>query len=101
MVEIFVWTIENFGERQAIAYQNGLIARINKLAGGQPPYGRSCTALMPKQTGQGRSNTESLTYVREGGHFIIMRDIDELLEVLEFFHQNSNLPYHIERLGTP
>ncbi|VAW00594.1 hypothetical protein MNBD_ALPHA06-605, partial [hydrothermal vent metagenome] len=37
----------------------------------------------------------------EGGHFIIMRDIDELLEVLEFFHQNSNLPYHIERLGTP
>ncbi len=92
----FIWTIENFGERQAISYQDGLIARINKLASGTPPYGRSCDGLIG-----GRTGAENLTYYREGGHYIIMRDTDEYLEVLEFFHQSSNLPHHLERLGTP
>jgi hypothetical protein len=30
-----------------------------------------------------------------------MRDTEELLEALEFFHQSSNIPYHLERLTTP
>ncbi len=101
LVDIFVWTIENFGERQALAYQDGLIESINRIAAGKPPYARPCARLMPKQEGQIQSSVEALTYYREGGHYIIMRDTDNLLEVLEFFHQNSNLPYHFERLDTP
>jgi len=99
LVDIFTWTIKHFGEHQALSYRDGLVARINKLADGGPLYGRSCAALMPKRAGQGRKGAESLTYYREGGHYIIMRDTDELLEVLEFFHQTSNLPYHLERLN--
>lgn len=89
LVDIFTWTIKNFGERQALAYRDGLIVSINKLASAAPPHGRSCAALM-----QGRIGAESLTYYREGGYYIIMRDTDEYLEILEFFHQNSNFPYH-------
>ena len=93
LVGIFTWTIENFGERQALSYRDGLIARINRLASGEPPHARPCAALM-----QGRKGAENLTYYREGGHYIIMRDTDDVLEILEFFHQSSNLPFHLERL---
>ena len=94
LVDIFTWTIKNFGEYQALAYCDGLIARINKLAGNEPPHARSCSVLM-----QGRKGAESLTYYHEGGHYIIMRGTDNLLEILEFFHQNTNLPYHLEKLS--
>lgn len=96
LVDIFTWTIKNFGERQALAYRDGLIARINKLASGALPHGRSCAALM-----QGRIGAESLTYYREGGHYIIMRDTDELLEVLEFFHQSSDISNQLIKLTSP
>ncbi|MEE9330097.1 MAG: type II toxin-antitoxin system RelE/ParE family toxin [Parvularculaceae bacterium] len=93
LVDILTWTIENFGDRQALAYHDGLIARINKLASGAAPHAKSCALLM-----QGRAGAEALTYYHEGGHYIIMRDTDELLEVLAFFHQNSNLPSHLEKI---
>ena len=102
LVEIFVWTIEKFGERQALAYQGGLIERINRLASGEPPHARPCAVLMSKRPGyQGHAGAKALTYFLEGGHYIIMRDTEKLLEVLEFFHQSANIPYHLERLDTP
>jgi len=94
LIDIFIWTIENFGERQAMAYQDGLIERINQIAKGKPPHPRSCKALMA-----GRSGAEGLSYDREGGHYIILRETEERLEVLEFLHQRSDLPAHLERLG--
>ena len=93
LVDIFTWTIENFGELQTLTYR-GLIARINKLASGKPPHARPCAILIG-----GRKDAENLTYAREGGHYIIMRDTDELLEILAFFHQSSNIPIHLERLA--
>lgn len=47
---------------------------------------------------QNDSKADGLTYYREGGHYIILRETEIMLEVLEFFHQNSNLPYHLEKL---
>ena len=32
LVEIFAWTIEQFGERQATAYRDALIERIELIA---------------------------------------------------------------------
>jgi len=37
-------------------------------------------------------------YYREGGHYIILRETDDRLDVLEFLHQSSNLPAHLGRL---
>jgi len=94
LVEIFAWTIERFGERQAIVYRDGLIERIELIAQGQPPHPRPCGQLM-----HGRASADDLVYHREGGHYIVMRDSDDALNLLEFFHQATDLPRHLQTLG--
>lgn len=93
LIEIFIWTIENFGERQALSYKDGLIDRINMIANNEPPHPRSCAVLI-----SGRADGGDLSYFREGGHYIILRETNERFEVLEFLHQSSNLPDHLKRL---
>ncbi len=93
LIDIAVWTFDRFGQAQALAYRDGLIKQIDAIAVGTPPHPRSCGLLMP-----GRSDVEGLTFYREGGHFIILRQTDELLEIIEFLHESSNLPDLIERL---
>lgn len=96
-MEIFAWTLDRFGERQAIAYRDTLIERINAIAAGQPPHPRPCDLLMGKNPG-----AKDLVYYREGGHYIVMRNVmrnsEEALIVLEFFHQATELPRHLEAL---
>ena len=93
LVDIFAWTIEQFGERQAIAYRDALIERIELIAQGQPPHPRPCDLLM-----QGHASADDLVYYREGGHYIVMRDSEDSLIVLEFFHQATDLPRHLQKL---
>jgi toxin ParE1/3/4 len=93
LVEIFAWTLDRFGERQAIAYRDTLIERIDAIAAGQPPHPRPCGLLTGKNPG-----AKDLVYYREGGHYIVMRDSEEALIVLEFFHQATDLPRHLEAL---
>jgi plasmid stabilization system protein ParE len=93
LVEIFAWTLDRFGERQAIACRDTLIERIDAIAAGQPPHPRPCGLLMGKNPG-----AKDLVYYREGGHYIVMRNSEEALIVLEFFHQATDLPRHLEAL---
>lgn len=93
LVEIFAWTIGRFGERQAIAYRDALIERIAAIAAGQPPHPRPCGLLM-----RGHPGAADLVYFLEGGHYIVMRDAEEVLIVLEFFHSSVDLPRHLHAL---
>jgi plasmid stabilization system protein ParE len=47
---------------------------------------------------RGHPGAADLVYYREGGHYIVMRDSDEVLIVLEFFHQASDLPRLLQAL---
>ena len=93
LVDIFTWTIEQFGERQALAYRDALIERIQLISQRQPPHPRPCDQLM-----QGHSSAKDLVYYHEGGHYIVMRDSEHALIVLEFFHQTTDLPRHLQAL---
>ncbi|MCA1778857.1 MAG: type II toxin-antitoxin system RelE/ParE family toxin [Xanthomonadaceae bacterium] len=93
LVNVFAWTIEQFGERLAIAYRDALIERIELIAQGQPPHPQPCGLLM-----QGHASADDLVYYREGGHYIVMRDSEDALIVLEFFHQATDLPRHLQTL---
>lgn len=93
LVEIFAWTIKQFGERQAIAYRDALIERVAAIAAGQAPHCQPCSKLM-----RGIAGVDGLVYCREGGHYIVMRDEEDELIVLEFFHQASDLPRHLQSL---
>ncbi len=39
-----------------------------------------------------------LTYIREGSHYLILREKRETLEVVEVFHERMNIEAHLERL---
>jgi plasmid stabilization system protein ParE len=84
--EIAHWTISKFGLSQAEQYERGLIDRLYALSRGELPPGRSCEALLA-----GRSGAKGLFYFREGGHFIIYRETDDLIVVIDFIHGARDL----------
>lgn len=47
---------------------------------------------------QGQPAARGLLYYYEGSHYIIMRETDEKLDVLDFLHERSDLPKHIASL---
>ena len=94
LAEIAGYTRRQFGIEQALKYRDALIARINRLAAGEPPHARDCALLL------GSSSTATgLSYFREGGHYIIMRETPEMLQVIEFLHERCHLQAHVERLA--
>ena len=89
--DIALWTVKQFGEKQAIKYRDELIACIKLLAGDNPPHAKSCENLV---TGK----NQNLFYYQQGSHYIIFRETSKQLEILEFFHQKMDLPAHIKNL---
>jgi len=93
LTEIATWTINHFGSKQAILYRDELINCINRLASDSPPQSRNCEQLM-----QGHDVMSDLYYCQQGRHFIVFRQTEKQLEILEFFHQRMDLPTHIRKL---
>ena len=84
LVEIAEFTVEKFGEVQAVRYRDQLIERLGELAGGEPPYGRCCELLGFKGS--------KLLYYREGMHYLIYEEQPDLLTIYDFVHVARNLP---------
>jgi plasmid stabilization system protein ParE len=93
LTEIALWTIDRFGVDQARLYERDLIDRLHALASGDPPHGKSCTALV-----SGGRSVADLYYYRQGQHYIIYRDSPTLLIVVDFVHGSRNLPRILEDL---
>jgi plasmid stabilization system protein ParE len=85
LTEIARWTIERFGIDQALRYEAALIERVDALASGEPPHGRSCDVFLP--VGPPKSN---LSYYQEGSHYIIYQDASDMLTVIDFVHGARN-----------
>ncbi|MCP5369037.1 MAG: type II toxin-antitoxin system RelE/ParE family toxin [Hyphomicrobiales bacterium] len=92
--DIAAWTIDHFGPAQASKYEGQLIRRLNALAAGDPPRGRSCSLLAP-----GLTAAAGLLYVREGGHFIVYRETDVAIQVIDFIHGARDLDGILRDLG--
>ncbi|PCH94000.1 MAG: plasmid stabilization protein ParE [Gammaproteobacteria bacterium] len=86
LTDIFVWTIDQFGTKQAELYKTQLMKRINALVIGEPPHGRSCYLLM-----QGLRESSDLEYYREGSHYIVYRNTTQQLLIVDFIHGSRNL----------
>lgn len=94
LTEIFAWTLARFGEAQAEAYRDALMARCRALAAGKPPHGRSCATLLGDEPA-----AQGLSYVREGAHFLVFRRAVEGLIVIDVVHERRDLPALIARLA--
>lgn len=83
---ILLWTIEQFGDAQAERYTKQLVARLEALALDQPPRAKSCKQLL-----QGKRDATGLSYYREGQHYLILRESEQTLELVEVFHSRMDL----------
>ncbi|WP_108260538.1 type II toxin-antitoxin system RelE/ParE family toxin [Mangrovicoccus ximenensis] len=91
--DILEWTIGRHGDAQAERYTNQLIARLDALAAGQPPHPRPCSALLS----EGR-RAPGLGYVREGRHYLILRETETAIELVEVFHERMNIEAWLQAL---
>jgi toxin ParE1/3/4 len=94
--EIASWTISRFGLAQANKYERQLIERLRALAKGELPRGRACDLLV-----RGLTGAVGLSYIREGGHFIIYRETDDQIQVIDFVHGARDIEAFLRELGDP
>jgi plasmid stabilization system protein ParE len=93
LADIASYTWDQFGEIQAEAYLRKLSERLEAVANGVGPKPRSCDLLM-----KGIRDDAGLTYIREGSHYLILRDKPDVLEVVEIFHERMNIDRHLHDL---
>ena len=91
--DILTWTIEQFGDNQAERYTGQLVARLEALASKQPPRTKPCSQLV-----QGGRDVPVLSYYREGRHYLILRETDDSLELVEVFHSRMNIEARLSDL---
>lgn len=92
--EIIEWTVERFGERQAVAYSEILITAIQELHAGpqlagvkaRDDIGKNILTLHVARAG------------RKGRHFLMLRadnDQDRVIDVVRILHDAMDLPRHL------
>jgi toxin ParE1/3/4 len=91
---IIGWTIDQFGIEQAIKYKELLENRLSSLASGKAPHGKPCNLLV-----SGLLDINDLEYYRQGRHYIIYRNTDNELLVVDFVHGSRNLEAIIQDLS--
>ena len=91
--DILNWTIEQFGDDQAARYIGRLVARLEALAADRPPRTKPCSQLV-----QDRRDAPNLRYYREGRHYLILRETDDCLELVEVFHAQTNIETRLSDL---
>ncbi len=92
--DIIGWTIDQFGIEQAIKYKELLENRLSLLASGKAPHGKPCNLLV-----SGLLDMNDLEYYRQGRHYIIYRNTDDELLVVDFVHGSRNLEAILQDLS--
>ncbi len=92
--DISGWTIDQFGIEQAIKYKELLENRLSSLASGKAPHGKPCNLLV-----SGLLDMNDLEYYRQGRHYIISRNTDDELLVVDFVHGSRNLEAILQDLS--
>jgi len=92
LAEIARWTNENFGPRQATAYEEDLITRCVAIAAGTA-MSQDCRRLIDPDL------PEDLRLARAGQHFVIfVEDTDQVI-IIDFLHGRSDLPRRLAALA--
>ncbi len=91
LVDIALWTIETFGQRQADIYETELIARCETIARGEV-VSRSCSVLI--------DGANDLRYARAGEHFLVFLEQSDEIVIVDILHSRSDLPHHISVLSS-
>lgn len=92
--QIVDWTVDQFGEGQAIAYAQALTAMLSELDEGPSQPG----VKERKDIGKGMFTFHIARHGRKGRHFVVFRLVDQrskILDVLRILHDSMDLPRHL------
>ncbi len=92
LIDIARWTLATFGPRQAVAYEEDLIACCVTIGEGSA-QSRSCRVLIDP------SLPEDLRLCRAGQHFIIFIEYPDAIIIVDFLHSCSDLATRISALA--
>ena len=90
---IIAWTIERFGESQALAYAETLTLAIEALT-----EGPSVADAKPRgEIIKGLYSLHVARQGRKGSHFVMFRvaPMGEAIEILRLLHDSMDLPRHL------
>lgn len=90
LVEIAIWTIEQFGLKQAELYENEVLTRCQAILNGQA-HSKSCAVLIDEAA--------DLRFARAGEHFLVFLDQPDEVIIVDILHSRSDLPRHIAALA--
>ncbi len=91
LMEVAVWTFETFGPRQADAYEQDILAKLEAIADGVA-HTQSCRILFGEQT------TTDVRYSRVGSHYLIYVEYPEQFALLDLLHQRVDLPRRLAHI---
>lgn len=94
LLDIALWTVETFGSRQADAYEQDILAKMNDIASGVA-HTQSCRILIDSHI------ANDIRFTRVGGHYLIYLEQSDSLVLLDLLHQRADLPRHLARLSSP
>lgn len=92
LVDIALWTLENFGSRQSAAYEEDLIRRCIDIADGTA-ISQGCRQLIDP------SLPEDLRFTRSGQHFVVYIEDSDRVIIVDFLHSRSDLPRKLAALA--
>lgn len=91
LIEIAHWTIKTFGTRQALAYEDDLIALCRAIAEGSAPS-QNCRQIIDPDL------PEDLRFARAGQHFVIFVEYAHQVIIVDFLHSRSDLPRRLSNM---
>ena len=94
LADILEYSIDQWGLAGAELYKDQLLERVRSVARGELPHPRPCSVLV-----QGERAGTGLCYCREGRHFIILRESNARIDIVDFLHESRDLDRLIDGLG--
>lgn len=92
LLDIALWTLETFGPRQADAYEQDILAKMDDIAAGVA-HTQSCRVLIDSNL------ADDIRFTRVGGHYLIYIEYPDSFVLLDLLHQTMDIPRHLARLS--
>lgn len=92
LLDIALWTVETFGPRQADAYEQDILDKMDDIAGGVA-HTQSCRVLIDSNL------ADDIRYTRIGGHYLIYIEYPDSLVLLDLLHQRVDLTRQLARVS--
>lgn len=90
--DIFLWTFDTFGPRQADLYLELLIGRCHDVANDRAHFRTTDTFPNPPYS-------EPLRIAKAESHYILFLKLKDETVIFDFLHEKSDLPRKLESLG--